>query len=156
MSTPSFLEARIPPPLVGVAAGALMWGLSRLGPVLDVSLAVRASVAVALTLLGGAISIAGVVSFARAKTTVNPLKPETASALVASGIYRWTRNPMYLGLLTVLLGWAAFLASPWGVLGPVIFVLYLNRFQIAPEERALERLFGASFVAYKSKVRRWL
>jgi len=156
MSTLSFLEVKIPPPLVGVAAGVLMWGLSRLGPVFDVSPAVRVSVAVALALLGGAVAIAGVVSFARAKTTVNPLKPETASALVASGIYRWTRNPMYLGLLTVLLGWAAFLASPWGVLGPVMFVLYMNHFQIAPEERALEKLFGASFVAYKSKVRRWL
>lgn len=156
MSTLRFLEARIPPPVVGLAVGALMWGMSRIGPILDFPWAVRASAAVVLALLGGAISVAGVVSFSRARTTVNPLKPETATALVASGIYRWTRNPMYLGFSMALLGWGVFLASPWGVLGPVIFVLYMNRFQIAPEERALEKLFGSSYLAYQSRVRRWL
>lgn len=156
MNVLRFLEARIPPPIVGIAVAALMWAASGVEPILAIPAAVRVSVAVALALLGGAISIAGVVSFARAKTTVNPLKPETASALVVSGIYRHTRNPMYLGFLTVLLGWTAFLASPWGALGPVLFVLYINRFQIAPEERVLESLFGPSFVAYRSKVGRWL
>ena len=151
-----FLEARVPPPIVGVVAGALMWALSRPGPLVDLPWAFRVSVAVALALLGGAITIAGAVSFGRARTTVNPLKPETASSLVVSGIYRRTRNPMYVGFLMVLLGWAVFLASPWGLLGPALFVLYMNRFQIAPEERALEKLFGASFTAYRSKVRRWL
>jgi len=156
MSTLRFLEARIPPPVIGVVVAALMWALSRMGPVFDIPWAIRVLAAVVFALLGGTICVAGVVSFARAKTTVNPLKPETATALVASGVYRWTRNPMYLGFLMVLLGWTVFLASPWGVLGPVIFVFYMNRFQIAPEERALEQLFGSSYVAYRSKVRRWL
>ena len=95
-------------------------------------------------------------SFRRARTTVNPLKPESASALVISGIYRHTRNPMYLGFAIILLGWCVLLGSAWAVLGVAGFVLYIGRFQIRPEERALRELFGAEFDAFCSRVRRWV
>jgi len=98
----------------------------------------------------------GVVSFRRAKTTVNPLRPEASAALVSTGVYSFTRNPMYLGMALVLFAWAAYLSSIWSLVGPVLFALYITRFQIVPEERALERLFGASFAEYKKRVRRWL
>jgi protein-S-isoprenylcysteine O-methyltransferase Ste14 len=75
---------------------------------------------------------------------------------VTSGVYRFTRNPMYLGLCFVLLAWAVFLSSAWAFMGPGAFVLYINRFQIAPEENALSKLFGPAFAKYQSKVRRWL
>ena len=84
------------------------------------------------------------------------MQPESASALVVSGIYRLTRNPMYLGFLLILLGWALFLSNGLAVLAVPAFVFYMNRFQIEPEERALAAIFGAEFVAYKSHVRRWL
>ena len=100
--------------------------------------------------------LAGGISFRRARTTVNPLKPEAASALVTSGIYRYTRNPMYVGFALWLLAWGLYLASPLVLLGVLGFVLYMNRLQIAPEERALGRLFGADFAAYRQRVRRWL
>lgn len=63
---------------------------------------------------------------------------------------------MYLGLLFILIAWAVFLSSAWALIGPLAFVLYMNRFQIAPEERALSAMFGISYSAYKSRVRRWL
>ena len=84
------------------------------------------------------------------------MKPEGTSSLVTSGIYRFTRNPMYVGLLFVLIAWAVFLSTPWLVIGPFVFVLYMNRFQIEPEERVLFRLFGTAFATYKGAVRRWL
>jgi protein-S-isoprenylcysteine O-methyltransferase Ste14 len=84
------------------------------------------------------------------------MKPESSSSLVVSGIYKLTRNPMYLGLLLVLLGWAIYLTNVLVFLLLPAFILYINRFQIAPEERALTALFGQEFAAYKSRTRRWL
>ncbi len=96
------------------------------------------------------------VSFRKARTTVNPLKPQAATSLVTTGIYAVTRNPMYLGMVLVLIGWAGFLASPISVMGPVLFWLYIDRFQIQPEERAMSALFGSSFAEYSARVRRWI
>lgn len=150
------LELKIPPPAVAALIVAAMWGISLITPLLDVPLFTRVSAAIVLALTGGGFSLAGVISFRRAKTTVNPMKPETATSLVSSGIYSVTRNPMYVGLLLVLLAWAIYLSSAWALLGPVGFVLYISRFQIAPEERVLSTLFGSEYTAYQSKVRRWL
>jgi protein-S-isoprenylcysteine O-methyltransferase Ste14 len=121
-----------------------------------VSLQVRVGLALVLVLIGLYISIAGIVTFRRAKTTINPTKASTASSLVTTGVYRFTRNPMYLGLLLILLGWAVFLFNPVAFLFVPIFVLYINRFQIKPEEQVLSSLFGAEYIAYKGHVRRWL
>jgi len=132
-----------------------MWGISRLAP-LGGEPSGRIAVAVALAALGTTFSVSGALAFRRAKTTKNPMKPQAASSLVTAGVYKITRNPMYLGLALLLLGWAAFLWSAWALLGPVIFVGYISRFQIAPEERVLASLFGSEYSAYKANVRRWL
>ena len=95
-------------------------------------------------------------SFRRARTTVNPLRPANSSALVTSGIYRHTRNPMYLGMATLLAAWATWLGTPWALFGIVAFVAWITRFQIIPEERVLANLFGADFAAYRARVRRWI
>jgi protein-S-isoprenylcysteine O-methyltransferase Ste14 len=100
--------------------------------------------------------VAGVLAFRRARTTINPTQPQLTSSLVSSGIYTVTRNPMYVGLLLVLVAWAIVLSSAWALLGPVAYFFYIGRFQIAPEERALATLFGAEYAAYTSRVRRWL
>lgn len=150
------LELKIPPPAVAALVAAIMWGISLITPLLEVALFTRVSAAIMFALAGSGFSLAGVISFRRAKTTVNPMKPETATSLVSTGIYRVTRNPMYVGLLLVLIAWVAYLSSAWALLGPLGFVLYISRFQIAPEERVLSTLFGAEYTAYQSKVRRWL
>jgi protein-S-isoprenylcysteine O-methyltransferase Ste14 len=152
----SSLELKIPPPAVAAAVAVAMWGTSRLAPLLQVPSALRLAAAAAIGLVGIGFSAAGVLAFRRARTTVNPTTPEKATALVSSGAYRITRNPMYVGLAWVLVAWAVFLSSGWALLGVVAFVLYIGRFQIAPEERALAQLFGSEYAAYRARVRRWL
>jgi protein-S-isoprenylcysteine O-methyltransferase Ste14 len=151
-----FLELRIPPPIVGLIVAAGMWTVAHVPPIVQLPKLVRLLGAAVLGAIGVAVAIGGVMSFRRAKTTVNPLKPETSAALVSTGVYSFTRNPMYLGMVLGLVAWAVYLSSVWALLGPVVFALYITRFQIVPEERVLDRLFGASFAVYKKKVRRWL
>jgi protein-S-isoprenylcysteine O-methyltransferase Ste14 len=150
------LELKIPPPIIAVLIAFAMWGISLITPLLEVSKTYRSPLAIAIAVVGGALAIAGNISFRQAKTTVNPLKPESASSLVNSGIYRLTRNPMYLGMLTVLVAWSVFLSSIWSLFGLPAFFFYIDRFQIAPEEKALTRLFGTDYAAYQTKVRRWI
>jgi len=151
------LETKVPPPLAGLISGALAWLASAaVGHPTAIALPIRLTAALALVVLGFGIALAGVRAVLRAKTTLNPIKPETSSALVTSGIYRYTRNPMYLGMATWVLAWSAWLGTPVGLLGAPLFMLYMNRFQIGPEERALSKLFGAEFLAYLTCVRRWL
>lgn len=150
------LELKVPPPLVALVLAGLMWAVARLLPSPALAVPMRGWTALALALAGLAIAGSGAVAFRRAKTTVNPMKPEATTSLVVSGIYRVTRNPMYLGVLVVLLGWLVFLGNAWAALGPVLFVAWINRFQIVPEERVLRARFGAQFDAYAASVRRWL
>lgn len=151
-----WLELKIPPPVVTLATAAAMWGLAQLLPVVALPRGTRLAAAGLLALAGMATSGWGIAAFRRARTTVNPHKPAKATSLVTSGPYRLTRNPMYLGLLLVLAAWTVFLASLPAVLGPVAFVLYIVRFQIIPEERVMEGLFGDAYLAYKARVRRWI
>ena len=150
------LENRIPPPIVAALFGLLMWLAARYTQGLDLAYSVRVLVALLVLAIGVFFSVAGVLSFRQAQTTVNPLKPETASALVRSGIYQYSRNPMYVGFALLLLAWACYLASPFALFGVLGFVLYMNRFQIRPEERALISLFGSEYSVYQTQVRRWL
>lgn len=150
------LELKVPPPLVFAVLAAAMYLLAKSLPELAFALPAR-GVFAALPLLGGAaIGVAGFLAFRRAGTTVDPLHPQAARRLVTAGVYRHTRNPMYLGLLLGLVAWAVWLANLAACAVPPLLVLYLGRFQIAPEERALEGRFGAEFVAYRNTVRRWL
>jgi protein-S-isoprenylcysteine O-methyltransferase Ste14 len=149
-----WLEHRIPPPVVAACVGALMLGAAWVLPLFEFS--VPWPLAAAAAAAGVAVALAGVVQFHRARTTLNPLKPQEASALVTGGIYRWTRNPMYLGMALVLAGWALYIGN-FGALALVgLFVMYIDRFQIDPEERALQEHFDDEFTAYRARVRRWL
>ena len=115
----------------------------------------RLSAAIGLASFGALASILGVVSFVKAKTTTNPLQPEKAGTLVTIGIYRYSRNPMYLGLFCVLLAWGVFLANGFSLILAVLFIPVMNFLQIIPEERAMELNFREHYTAYKEKVRRW-
>ena len=97
------LEARVPPPAVAAAIAAAMWGAAKLAPGLQVSSSLRSGAAALILLLGIFFGAAGLLAFRRARTTANPTTPEKAAALVDSGVYRITRNPMYVGLSCVLL-----------------------------------------------------
>ena len=133
-----------------------MWALARALPGLGIGVPAAPWIGGALAAAGLLVEMAGVLEFLRRKTTVNPMRPERASALVTGGVYRWTRNPMYLGWLPILTGWAIYLQHPFALVGVALFALYLTRFQIIPEERALEARFGEAYREYKRRVRRWL
>lgn len=150
------LDLRIPPAIVMLAIAAGMWGASLVVPSFNLPITMRVSSCAILVAVGLSIIVAGGISFRRARTTVNPTRPGSASSLVVSGVYRFTRNPMYLGMGLVLFGWAAFLlnALAFGLIAG--FVAYMNHFQIVPEERALSALFGAEYASYQARVRRWL
>lgn len=150
------LTLRVPPLAVCAFAAALGWITARALPTLTVEYSARPWVAAALVALGLICSFSGVISFRRARTTVNPLTPDAATTLVISGVYRITRNPMYLGFLLFLLAELAWLANPAGGVVAPLFVAYLNRFQIEPEERALRHRFGQSYNTYAAHVRRWI
>lgn len=151
-----WLELRVPPPLVAGTIAVIMWLAARLLPVLDFRLPAKGFIAIAPATVGLCLGLVALFQFRIARTTHHPMKPQEASALVIGGVYRFTRNPMYLGVLFILAAWAAWLANAAAFVLLPAFVAYLNRFQIAPEERALEARFGAAFAAYRRAVRRWL
>ena len=150
------LALKVPPGALVVIVAVLMWVASSAAPTLNFFLPAKSLSAVSLALTGAVICLAGVVSFRRAKTTVNPMKPNSTSSLVVSGIYRYTRNPMYLGFVLILLGWAAYLSNLAALAFVAAFVVYINRFQIRPEERVLASLFPHEYPVYAAKVRRWV
>lgn len=152
----TFLENRIPPPLVAVIAAAGIWGLSTFTSTLALVATVKYSLVLGFSLAGIFFALSGAISFRLAKTTLNPLKPETASALVSSGIYQFTRNPMYVGLVAFLFAWASFLGTVWGISLIAVYIAYIQRFQVVPEERALTKIFKDEFIEYKTQVRPWL
>ena len=152
------LELKIPPVAVTLLFASLMWGLARGTPNLGFTLPGGLRLTV-LALFATAAAVAGLAalrSFRRARTTVNPLSPQGCTTLVTSGVFRYSRNPMYLALLLALLGWGLYLANPLAVLLALAFIPWMNRFQILPEERVLLRVFGQAFVDYRRRVRRWL
>jgi protein-S-isoprenylcysteine O-methyltransferase Ste14 len=151
----SSLELRIPPVAILLAAGALMWLLELVLP-WPGNLPGRLPAALLAGVAGVVIAAAGVVAFRQARTTVNPMTPGAASSLVERGIYRYTRNPMYLGMALALLAWALWLGSFASLVVLPLFTAYMTRFQIVPEEHALAATFGDAFAAYRRRVRRWL
>jgi protein-S-isoprenylcysteine O-methyltransferase Ste14 len=150
------LETRIPPPIMMVLTALAMWALSRLLPTLQVPDAVRYGAAAVLLVFGGSVGGLAISTFRRVGTTINPVEIETASSLVTTGIYAVTRNPMYVGLTTLLVTLAVLLSGPWLLAGPLFFALYTTRFQIIPEERVMQAKFGRTYEDYRARVRRWL
>ncbi len=152
----SSLELKIPPVALALIFAGAMWGASELTPSLAFQPPWHLAVAVVLAGVGIAFPLAGWVAFRRAETTVNPAKPDATSAMVTSGVYRVSRNPMYVGFLLVLAAWATFLAHALAFIFLPAFVAYMNRFQIFPEERALSGTFGDNYQAYVQKAPRWI
>jgi protein-S-isoprenylcysteine O-methyltransferase Ste14 len=150
------LELKVPPVVLALACVAAMWAVARWLPALDVELPFRGMISFVLVALGVAVGLAGVTAFRRNRTTVDPTRPGRASALVASGIYRLTRNPMYVALALGLTGAATWFANLAAMLGPALFIAWITRLQIVPEERALRAKFGAEYERYASRVKRWL
>ncbi|SEO80183.1 methyltransferase family protein [Aquisalimonas asiatica] len=150
------METRIPPPVVMVLVGAAMWLVARWTPALTLSLPGMGWLAIATAAAGIALAVAAAWALHRHRTTINPMRPQDSSHLVDTGPFAWSRNPIYLADLILLAAWAVYLGNPLTLALLPVFVLYINRFQIRPEEAALEQHFGGAFRVYRRHVRRWL
>lgn len=150
------LELKIPPVAVFLISAAIMWSLSRATPALDFMLPYAAVIAILIAVPGLVVAVEGVRIFRRHATTVNPTRPAEASSMVTEGVYRYTRNPMYLGLACCTFGWGLYLQNITALLFVIVFVAYMTHFQIKPEERALQKLFGTEYTEFSSRVRRWI
>ena len=150
------LELKIPPPLVALLCVAAMWSLSRITPALGLPKDIRWLLGGVFVLVGISFDLRGFLVFLRARTSINPMKPHQASSLVVSGVYRRTRNPMYVGLASMLVAVAIFLDAPVALIGVGAFVGYITHFQILPEERVLRQKFGEAYQDYCEQVPRWL
>ena len=162
MSTPdtqekaTSMELKIPPPIYMAAFLLLMWLLKNNVPFFAWESSFFESVGMLLMAIGLLFDGWSFIGFVKSKTTVNPLKPENANKLVTDRLYRFTRNPMYLGMVFILMGWCFYLGAFSGFLLLPAFVLLLTKYQIMPEERILESIFGEEYLRYKTEVRRWI
>ena len=150
------LELKIPPPGYALIIGLFMWLLNKHFPVIHFIESPWNKAGLVLIVLAFTMDLSSLFLFFKKHTTPSPFSPDNASTLVTTGLYKITRNPMYVGLLIILTGYAIWLGSltPFGLL-PVFYWVITNM-QIKPEERILEKKFGQEYLDYKSRVRRWL
>jgi protein-S-isoprenylcysteine O-methyltransferase Ste14 len=150
------LELKIPPIIQILLTGLIMWFITPILPIEFPNKWFQYALIFLFVMSGSVFSLAGVLSFKKHQTTVNPLIPEKSTSLVKTGIYSITRNPMYLGFFLKLIAWALFLSSYSALLCSLLYLLYINHFQIIPEEKALLKLFGEEYQDYIKNVRRWI
>jgi protein-S-isoprenylcysteine O-methyltransferase Ste14 len=152
----STLELKIPPLILAGVFAAVMWLLARALPALAFNFPGQAVIAIVLAAGGAMFVLAGVLQFRRAGTTVDPRTPQATRQVVTGGVYRLSRNPMYVGFALLLAGAGVQFGNLLALLLLPLFVVYMNRFQIEPEERALLQQFGEHYADYLRTVRRWL
>ena len=152
----SQLELRIPPPVLVAAFAVTILLVAVYVPLVRIPFPGHKYASAGLVFVGLLVALVAVLQFRLARTTPNPMSPHKASALISSGIYRWSRNPMYVGLALALLGVAAWGSTLAGYLLVLGFCWYLTRFQIIPEEKALLAAFGQEYAQYMARVRRWV
>lgn len=150
------LTLTIPPPIVGLLSAVGMFLIKKYTDLLPFSLKYQSMLAFAFIVVGFILAVLAAIHFKLDKTTLSPLKPQTSSVLAQQGGFKISRNPMYLGMLFVLLGWGCYLGNVASLLFLPLFVVYMNKFQIKPEEACLRELFGHQYIQYQQKVRRWL
>lgn len=150
------MQTKVPPPFYALLAALLAIGANLLTPDWRVLPDVALWVGGALMVAGGFVVVTAVVQFKRAGTTIEPMDPSRTLTLVTSGVFRLTRNPMYLAMFAEVLGLALILRNPLALIGPLLFPVVVTLLQIIPEERALKLKFGARYQDYCARVRRWI
>jgi len=148
------LETKIPPLIVVLFFLVLIFFLRNLLQVFTFTFQIYVSFF--FLCLATAFFSTGIIEFRKYKTTLNPLIPEESSALLTKGVFKFSRNPIYLALLNLLICFSIYLGSFFGLIILPLFVIYMNQFQIKPEEKAMLKLYGKEFENYCSKVRRWI
>ena len=149
------LKLKVPPAVVFIICAGLIWSIDHLFPS-PLNISANSLVVRPLLGLGVLLGISSVIQFSVQSTTVNPHKPDHASSIVKSGVYRISRNPMYLSMLIILVAAVLKIGHPAGFIVLPFYIWYMNRFQIRPEEAAMEEKFGEEYLKYKRRVRRWI
>lgn len=147
---------KIPPVVVTLVTVLLMWMVAKQHFQFDISLNISFLITIHLGLYAVIIGLIGVVQFSKNKTTVNPHKPENSSTLVTDGIYKYTRNPMYVALSIGLIAFGFYLNSLLSLVVLPLFIWFMSTYQIKPEEKMLIQIFGDEYRDYQQKVRRWV
>ncbi len=150
------LDFKIPPLALLLMSAAIMWAIALAFPDPSFNAKGAGQIAMFLAMVGLGTALLGVMQFRSAGTTVDPRFPDQSASLVVGGVYKLSRNPMYVGFLLVLAGWGVFLGSAIALVILPAFVMYLNRFQILPEERFLSEKFGEEYRQYMRRVHRWI
>ena len=113
-------------------------------------------ISILILLIGMLILINPIFKFIKSKTTIDPIKFKKVNKLITSGIYKYSRNPMYLGLLMIVISTSIFYLNIFSITTPLFFYFWINRFQIKREEIFLTEKFGKEYLLYKAKTRRWI
>jgi len=150
------LKLKVPPPIYMLLMAVLMWGLDKYFPIHDLESSLGVKLGVLLIITALIVDLKSLLQFFRGHTTINPIHPEKSRTLITTGMYQYSRNPMYLGLLFLLTGWGFILASASPLIMLPVFVVIITRQQILPEEQVLEQKFGQQYRDYKKSVKRWL
>ena len=151
------MHLRIPPPIVALIGILLIFSSKDYILILYLHPHLQNTLSLIFLIIGFVIIFSATKEFKKSDTTVNPMKPETSTSLVTSGIFKYTRNPMYLGLTSILLASCFYFSSLLGIIVYVpLFILYITVFQIIPEEETMKDLFNDEYLDYCSKVRRWI
>ncbi len=145
---------KIPPPILVIILTSLVYFSSTKLEL--IYLPYRQIVSVIILIIGLIVIVSPVVDFIKSKTTVNPVKFKNVNRLVTTGIYRYSRNPMYLGMILIIISTTIYYLNFLSVFSPLIFYIWINKFQINREEIFLENKFGSEYLKYKSKTRRWI
>lgn len=150
------MALKIPPPVYAIFVAVLMWLLHNYLPITQLISEPWNKVGIVLIVFAVSLDIWSLILFLKQKTTPNPMRPENTSEIVSNGLYKISRNPMYVGLLTILTGFAIWMGSLMPFIMLPLFFWIITEMQIKPEEKYLEDKFGDTYLDYKSKVRRWL
>ena len=148
------MKTKIPPPILALVMIVLIYLSSFF--IESTTFNYQGSLSLLVLILGLACAIPSFKLFARYKTTISPLKPSDATALVTEGMYRYSRNPMYLGLLLLTIASTIWFGTWFGIIINILFIFLINFLQIIPEEEALLEIFGEEYEEYKNNVRRWI
>ncbi len=150
------MKLKIPPAIVACIFGGFMWLIDLYLNIDWLNFELTVWISIVFAGMGGLSGLIGLIQFYRYSTSIDPHKPAKASNLVTNGIYGISRNPMYVGLLLILTGYGFYLSNILTFVMPLLFVEYMNRYQIMPEEEVLAEKFGDKYLRYKYEVPRWL
>ena len=148
------LKTKIPPPLVTIAFGILIYYSTEIIP--SVTFTFQGFLGALFLIAGLGVMISAILTFRRLQTTINPLQPDTASSLASTGVFKLSRNPMYLAMLLILIALALYTGAVASIFLLPGFIIYISVFQIVPEEQAMRELFSEAYADYCEQVRRWI